>query len=130
MDENEFKEIRKILVNKCPKKERSWFADKLNHANELTLRNRFERMTDPFSKFMGGDNKAQLIDKIVKTRNYLTHYSSDLESEAARGEVLQFLCSKMNALFRLHFLKLIGFDDQEIEEVVDKCPYFKRECNL
>ena len=130
MDENEFKEIRKILVNKCPKKERSWFADKLNHANELTLRNRLERMTDPFSKFMGDDNKAQLIDKIVKTRNYLTHYSSDLESEAAKGEVLQFLCSKMNALFRLHFLKLIGFDEQEIDEVVDKCPYFKRECNL
>ena len=130
MDENEFKEIRKVLVDKCPKKERSWFADKLNHANELTLRNRLERMTDPFSKFMGRDNKAQLIDKIVKTRNYLTHYSSDLESEAAKGEVLQFLCSKMNALFRLHFLKLIGFDEQEIDEVVDKCPYFKGECNL
>jgi hypothetical protein len=130
MDEDEFKEARKALVNKCPKRERNWFAQKLNYANELTLRNRFERMTEPFGNFMGGDNRPRLIDKIVKTRNYLTHYDSDLESETAKGEVLQFLCSKMNALFRLHFLKLIGFGEQEINEIVDKCPHFKGECNL
>ena len=130
MDENEFKEIRTVLVNKCPKRERDWFAQKLNYANELTVRNRFERMTESFGNFMGGENRPKLIDLIVKTRNYLTHYDSRLEPEAAKGEVLQVLCRKMSALFRLHFLKLIGFDEQEINDIVDKCPYFKGECNL
>ena len=97
---------------------------------EHTLRIRFERMTEPFANFMCGERRPGLIDKIVKTRNYLTHYNSDLEPQAAKGDVLQFLCRKMNALFRLHFLKLIGFDEQEINAIVDKCPYFKGECNL
>ena len=130
MDEAEFKEIRKTLVNKCPKKERNWFAQKLNHANELTLRNRIEKMTKPFGHFMCGEKRPQLIDKIVKTRNYLTHLDPDSEQEAATGASLQFLCSKMNALFRLHFLKLIGFNEEEIDTIVDKCPSLKGECNL
>ena len=87
-------------------------------------------MTEPFESFMGGKNRPRLIDKIVKTRNYLTHYNSDLESETAKGEVLKFLCRKMNALFRLHFLKLIGFNEQGINAIVDKCSYLKGECNL
>ena len=130
MDPAEFEEIRKTLVNKCRKKERSWFAQKLNYANELTLRNRFERMTEPFGNFMCGEKRPLLIDRIVKTRNYLTHYDSDLESETAKGDVLRYLCIKMNVLFRLHFLKLIGFNEQEINAVVNECPFFKGVCNL
>ena len=129
MNEDEFEEIRRALVKKCPKRERDWFAQKLNYANELTLRNRFEKMTEPFSNFMCGESRPRLIDKIVKTRHYLTHYDSDLESEIAKGEVMQFLCYKMNALFRLHFLKLIGFNEPEIDAIVDECPYFKGACN-
>ena len=36
----------------------------------------------------------------------------------------------MNALFRLHFLKLIGFNEQEINDIMDKCTRLKGECNL
>ena len=129
MEENDFEEIRKSLINKCPKQERNWFGSKLQYANELTLRNRMQRLTDPFEKYMSGERRSQMIDRIVKTRNYLTHYDSKLEQEAAKGEVLEFLCRKMNALFRLHFLKLIGFNEQEIDRIVDKCSYFKGECN-
>lgn len=129
MNETEFKEIRKTLVNECPKKERNWFAQKLNFANELTLRNRFQRMTEPFSNYMCGENRPWLIDKIVDTRHYLTHYDSRLEPKIAKGEELRFICCKMNALFRLQFLKLIAFNEQEINAIVNKCPYFKRACN-
>ena len=94
------------------------------------FRKRFEIMTEPFVNFMCGERRPGLIDKIVKTRHYLTHHNKKLESKAAKGQVLQFICRKMNALFRLQFLKLIGFDEQEINAIVDKCPYFKGECNL
>ena len=87
-------------------------------------------MTQPFDNFMCGENRPWLVNEIVKKRNYLTHYDSKLEPEVAKGEVLRFICRKMNALFRLQFLKLIGFDEQEINEIVDKCSYFKGECNL
>ena len=130
MEEDEFEEIRKNLIQQIPKKHREWFGMKLQYANELTLRNRFKKMTEPFDKFMCGEGRLQLIEKIVKTRNYLTHYDPSLESKAAKGQVLEFLCIKMNALFRLHFLKLIGFNEQEINGIVDKCPILKGECNL
>ena len=97
---------------------------------DISLRNRFEKMTEPFDNFMCGENRPKLIKKIVKTRNYLTHYDSKLESKAAKGKALRFLCFKMNALFRLQFLKLIGFNEQEIDHIVDKCIYLKGQCNL
>ena len=43
MDENEFKEIRKNIINQIPKKDRNWFCSKLDFANELTLKNRIEK---------------------------------------------------------------------------------------
>ncbi len=94
------------------------------------FRKRFEIMTEPFVNFMCGERRPGLIDKIVKKRNYLTHHNPDLEPVVAKGELLRVIYRKMQALFRLQFLKLIGFDEQEINEIVDKCPYFKGECNL
>ena len=130
MDADECKEICKKMIGECPEEHKDWFRPKLLRANELTLKNRFERMTEPFGNFMCGERRPQLIKSIKDTRNYLTHYDSDLESKAAKGEGLKFLCRKMNALFRLQFLKLIGFDEQEIDDIVDKSFYFKGECNL
>lgn len=119
MDEVEFKEIRKTLVNQCPKKERNWFAQKLNYANELTLKNRIEKMMEPFDYLIDDGRRPQLIDSIRDTRNYLTHYDSDLESKAAKGQDLHILCLKIETLFQLHFLKLIGFNEKEIDDIIE-----------
>ncbi len=97
---------------------------------QVSLRNRFEQMTELFASFMCGENRSKLLKKIVKTRNYLTHNDPKLESKAAKGKELQFICLKMDALFRLQFLKLIGFNEREIDDIVDKCLYLKRQCNL
>ena len=74
------------------------------------------------------DKRLKSIPK--KSRHYLTHYDSNLEPDAAKGKDLEFRCHKMNALFRLHFLKLIGLNEQEIDEIVDNCSYLKGQCNL
>ena len=125
-----FKKIRKSLLNECPKAERNWFAQNLNYANQLTLANRLERMTEPFNDFMGGEYRPKLIRSIVKTRNYLTHLDPDSEEEAAKGRSLEFLIYKIDALFRLHFLKLIGFNEEEIRSIVSECSYLKGQCSM
>ena len=130
MDEVEFKEIRKTLVNECPKRERNWFAQKLNYANELTLRNRIEKMIEPFNRFIDNERKVGLIDSIVNTRNYLTHYDLNLESKAAKGQDLHTISLKVEALFQLHFLKLIGFNDQEIDDIADEYSDIKRKFDM
>ena len=129
MNEAECKEIRKKMIEACPEEHRDWFRPKLQRANELTLRNRIHKMTEPFDSFMGGEHRSKLIGSIVRTRNYLTHYDLGLEQKAAKGWDLEFLCRKMNALFRLHFLKLIGFDGQEIDSIVSKYSSLRSECS-
>ena len=130
MDEDEFAEIRENIVNLISKKDRNWFCSKLDYANELTLKNRIERLIEPFDCLIDDERKPQLIKSIRDTRHYLTHHDKKLEQKAAKGRDLEVLCHKMNALFRLQFLKLIGFDEQEINDIVDKCTYLKGACNL
>lgn len=130
MDEDEFKEIRKNLIKQCPKQEKDWFGQKLNYANQLTLANRFERMTEPFNDFMGGKHNSKLIRSIVDTRNYLTHLDPDSEHKAAKGSSLEFLIHKMDALFRLHFLKLISFNEEEIRSIVSECSPLRGQCSM
>ena len=89
-------------------------------------------MADAFNNFFSEEEKALLINLIVDTRNYLTHYDSDLESDAAKGEDLYILCLKMELLFELHFLYLMGFSAEQIQSIADKCPklQWKRSLSL
>ena len=117
------------MLNECPEEHKKWFGIKLLNGNELTLRDRIEKLIEPFDCFIDDEGRPKLITHIVKTRNSLTHPDKKSEQKDSEGVLLQFLCLKMNALFRLQFLKLIGFNEQEINTIVDKCPYFKGACN-
>ncbi|HGJ5876749.1 MAG TPA: HEPN domain-containing protein [Arsenophonus sp.] len=59
-------------------------------------------------------------------RNYLTHYSEYLEGEFVKGRELWILCFKMEAIFNLHFLNVIGFTVEEVEKVVENYHPLKR----
>ena len=122
MEDDEFKVERKKVIKQFPKKDRNWFGAKLNYANELTLRHRIKKLIVPFEKYIGGDREPRLIDYIVDTRNYLTHYDSKSESKAAKGEDLYNLGIKLELLFELHFLDLMGFSQDEIDSIVANNP--------
>ncbi|MCY4554114.1 MAG: hypothetical protein OXC79_10615 [Candidatus Poribacteria bacterium] len=118
MDEAEFDELVRNLVEQCPEERQEWLGSKLR--NEVSLRKRIKRLIEPFKSHFGNKKKrTKLINKIVTTRNYLIHYDPRLESEAAQGQDLQILCQKMEVLFQLHFLQLIGFSQEEINSIVD-----------
>lgn len=89
-----------------------------NEHEELWLAKRIEKLIQPFEEFVC----LEPIDLIIKTRNYLTHYNPKLASKAAKGEDLYVLCQKMELLLELHFLKLMGFSEQKIKSIADKCP--------
>ena len=85
----------------------------------MSLSKRLSKLLSPFRSFFGNrkENKS-LVRKIVVTRNYLTHFNEDLKNEAAQGRELWKLCCKMEALFQLSFLKLIGFSDEHVVKIV------------
>ena len=120
MSEDEFRNLIDTILNAVPDDgQRQWIDEKLKYANELSLRNRLKKMIDPFKDLFGNSKKRNsFIGKVVDTRNYLTHYDSSLENKAANGEDLWKLYRKLEALFQLHFLQLIGMDIESIKSII------------
>ena len=82
------------------------------------MRKRITRLIEPFKDLFGNKEKRKkLINRIVDIRNNLTHPDSEREDI----DDLWILCQKMEALFQLHFLQLIGFNGEEIKSIVTNC---------
>lgn len=127
MDSSEFDLLVSTLVEKCPEKHLEWLNGRLMHGNEINLGKRLKRIIEPFKDRLGSSKeRSKLLRKIVDTRNYLTHYNEDLKNSSAQGRELWVLCQKMEIIFQLHFLKVVGFSDEEISSVVENCYPIKR----
>ena len=118
MPKEQFEELVAHLVASSPNDKGKWLKTELRYANELSLRRRLRLMIKPFERFFG-DRKQQkaFVDKVLNTRNYLTHYDISLEDQAATGKELWQLTRKLEVLFQLHMLQIIGFDAEQ----VDRC---------
>ena len=119
MDEAEFEELVKNLIDQCPEEKKEWLRGKLRYGNEVSLRNRIKRMIEPFKDTIGtSKERRELIESIIVTRNYLTHYDLSLESKAVKDEDLWPLCLKVELLFQLQFFQLIGFSREQIDFIL------------
>ena len=131
MEAAEFEELVKNILNQCPEENREWLERRLIHGNDLSLRNRIKRMIKPFNSIFGDKKERNgLVNKIVKKRNRLTHHGLSLESSTPPVRELEHLCLKMELLFELHFLLLIGFNEGEVNSIIDRCPKLQKKCNL
>lgn len=130
MDSSEFDSLVSTISESCPEEYAEWLSGRLMHGNEINLGKRLKRIIEPFKVKLGSSNeRSKLLRKIVDTRNYLTHYSEKLKDNAADGEDLLNLCQKMEVIFQLHFLKVVGFSNEEIESVVENCYPLKQKIN-
>ncbi|OLO08756.1 hypothetical protein BTW08_05410 [Salinicola sp. MH3R3-1] len=130
MDSSEFDSLVSTISESCPEEHAEWLNGRLMHGNEINLGKRLKRIIEPFKDKLGSSKKrSKLLRKIVDTRNYLTHYSENLKNNAAGGEELWNLCQKMEVIFQLHFLKVVGFSDEEIESVVENSYPLKQKIN-
>jgi len=119
MEPAKFSELVSEVLKGCPEEHVEWLQGRLMHGNEINLRKRLKLIIEPFKDYLGTKSqRSKLLKNIVDTRNYLTHYSESLADAAVDGVDLWNLCQKMEAIFNLHFLKVIGFTDSEIESVV------------
>ena len=130
--EVERQELIACLIEHCPEEKHDWLRRRLEYPDDVNLLKRIKELINPFFKEIIGIKRSKLARKISVTRNYLTHYNPDLESEAAKGGDLYVLCLKMELLFELHFLELMGFTPEKIKSIADNCPKlrWKRSVNL
>lgn len=119
MDNNKFRSLVAKLLCDCPKTDRRWLRGRLFHGNEINLGKRIKMIIEPYKSHIGNSKeRSKLIRGIVNTRNYLTHYSENLKSEAMTGTDLWVLCQRMEAIFQLHLLGQLGFTYSEINTIL------------
>lgn len=110
--------VERILVG-CPQEFREWLAGELVYANKPSLRTRLRRMLKPFASHFGNaEARKEFVDRVVDTRNYLTHYDSALAERAAHGVAIYHLTAKLEALFQLHLLTMVGISQERVERLL------------
>ena len=119
MPDEEFKQLRNDIAKAVPKERRQLVLSRLARANELSLRDRLEEMIQPFQDLLRGE-RDDFINDVVETRNRLAHSAVVKDSLIDDPTSLFRLQQKLEGLFQLHLLKLLGFTQEEIEEISKK----------
>lgn len=120
MPEGKFEEFRNTVVGDVSDpKLREFLYQKLQYANEVSLRKRLQELIKFVYEFFGEKKEHRMfIDKVVVTRNYLTHFDEQLKNRSAHDADLFYLCQKLEVLIQLYLLKLIGLDEKSIWHIV------------
>lgn len=115
------KRISEILES-VPTEYKGWLEKKLTYSNEPSLRERLRDVYGTFSQTLDtlNTNKKSFIDKVVNTRNYLTHYDVDLKKKGAKGKELFVITEKLRILVEMCFMKELGFSLEEINSLICK----------
>ena len=110
----------------------TYYIRKFGDCRSVPLGQRIKCIIEPFKEIIGDDKQDDLIDKIVQTRNDLTHYNRlfiDVNSQAAEARRLCCLYLKTELLFQLLFLWSIGFNREEIDSIVANCGQLRWKLN-
>jgi len=127
-EEEHEKRIMEIL-NAVPHGHKKWLRNKLAYSNEPNLRRRLkeilEKFADVLDKFI--PKKDSFINKVVTTRNYLTHYDEKLKEQSAEGEELYRLTQKLKILLEICLLKELGFTSDNIKSLISRNRRYQHE---
>lgn len=128
----EFKEEVHIIVNKAPEEERNYHKAHFLNATQMDpnikyiiLKSRLCQLficnfEFQFSNLYDEPYPYSLIDSIVATRHYFTHYSPKKEAQSLKGEQLEYSIRIMRQVLEFYLLKEIGFSPEYIENVINK----------
>ena len=105
-------------VSQCSDERGKCLKKESKNTKRVNLRSRLNSLIEPFKELICDKNDPdELINRIVCLRNYLAHLDPAKKS-AFRGEELPLLCHKMELLFQVNFLDLVGFSREEIHTII------------
>lgn len=120
LDEEEFSLLVSELKRVCPEKYSQWLEPKFFHGNEISFRKRIQRTIEPFEDIIIlRKQKNKLINLILDTRNYLTHYDESLKNKRANSKQLIDVTQKVYLIIIVNILHLIGLSVEEINVIVE-----------
>lgn len=94
----------------------------LKYGNEFSLRKRLEEIFDKHQDILDKviKNKSAFIEKVVDTRNYLTHYDKELRERATGEEDLYRLTQKLKMCLEICLLTEVGFSSEEVKALFSR----------
>ena len=120
MDTEVFKKVTKEFFKSTTEDIPDLIQDRIRLANNPSLRNRVEEMMSPFEDwFRDNEQSIDFAKRVSNTRNHFTHYSSGPNKNYHDSEHLMDLHNKIEALLLLHILRLIGFTDSQISQMIN-----------
>ncbi|NJK34527.1 MAG: hypothetical protein HC919_06015 [Oscillatoriales cyanobacterium SM2_2_1] len=100
--------------------------EKLSHLNSFSLRERLEEIVSeyrsclPDNFFTPQEDQSRFLEKIRKTRNHLTHLSSDQDEYVASGQDLEILSRRLMVLLEACLLKQLGLEDVDVKTITSR----------
>lgn len=119
----EFRRIKKeILANIENEEVKTFFNDKLAHANEPSFSERLQSLREDFQLVLPLETDIDyLIKRIVKTRNYIVHRDSN--EDIIKGLELFYVSFYIEALTKLCIFKELGFSQEHIQTMFSNSRY-------
>jgi len=116
--EETYPEIVSSLPGSLPGPLRDKLKGALRYANEWSLRKRLQDLVAeiPVTSIAGDD--PAFVGRVVDTRNYLTHYTEELEQKAWRGHELMNAVEELRRLLAFLLLSELGLDSGTVMTVV------------
>ena len=120
MPESDFSDMMTRILEAVPEEYVGLVEENIKYANQPRLRERIEDLLQPIEEWLGNrKSRKEFINKLIHTRNYLTHY--DKESTPLRAEepqdMLQ-LYEKVAGVIQLIILGRTGFDAEQVDGIV------------
>lgn len=110
------------ILNTTPLVHREWLRDKLVYSNEPNLRKRLKILCNMFPTTVKALIPARklFINKVVDTRNYMTHYDLALKNKAANQKELFLITEELRVIVEMCLLHEVGFNTDEINSLILK----------
>ena len=112
----------KAILDNTPEEYKKWLKEKLHFSNEPTLHNRLIELLDKTQKVMNplvGDHLT-FVRKVKYTRNYFTHWNTDLQDKAAQGEELFRITQTLLFMLQTCLLMELGCTPERCAELISK----------
>ena len=105
------------------------YHQKMFYSKKMDLKKRLKRFIEPLKELTDFHDEQRLINDIVNTRNYFTHYNPEKESKALHDD-LYYLYLKLEGIVQLTLLKELGFSDPKVKYIVDDNHKLKQKVGL
>lgn len=123
----EFRRRRDEIVESAPESYQEWLKMQLTWSNELSLKQRIEKLYDHTMLTMCKlvNDPEVFVKRVRDTRNYYTHFGSRLRTKAAEGEELHFLTEALRYMLGACLLLELGFPSERVEELFSRNRHFQ-----